>query len=187
MRVRSLEPPSERLGEALHAAAPPRPARTRWSSCSPTGQRNSAYYEHAAIAGHSGCRWCAPRSCRFAPGGCSPTLDGGSGRSTSSTAARTRIGSSDERGSADRLAECCSARARRATLACVNAFGTGVADDKLVHGYVEEMVRFYLGEEPLLASVPTYDLSQPGVLEMVLERIGELVVKPRSGHGGMAS
>ena len=37
------------------------------------------------------------------------------------------------------------------TLACVNAFGTGVADDKLVHAYVEEMVRFYLGEEPLLA------------------------------------
>ena len=71
------------------------------------------------------------------------------------------------------------------TLACVNAFGTGVADDKLVHSYVEEMVRFYLDEEPLLASVPTHDLSQPGVLAMALERIGELVVKPRSGHGGI--
>ena len=61
------------------------------------------------------------------------------------------------------------------TLACVNAFGTGVADDKLMHAYVEEMVRFYLGEEPILKSVPTYDPTQPGVLEMVLERIGELV------------
>ena len=46
-------------------------------------------------------------------------------------------------------------------------------------------MRFYLGEEPLLASVPTHDLSQPGVLEMALERIEELVIKPRSGHGGV--
>jgi uncharacterized circularly permuted ATP-grasp superfamily protein len=71
------------------------------------------------------------------------------------------------------------------TLGCVNAFGTGVADDKLVHMYVEEMVRFYLDEEPLLASVPTHDPSQPDVLEMALERIGELVIKPRNGHGGI--
>ncbi len=72
----------------------------------------------------------------------------------------------------------------KGTLACVNAFGTGVADDKLMHAYVEQMVRFYLGEEPILKSVPTYDPTQPGVLEMVLERIGELVIKPRTGHGG---
>jgi uncharacterized circularly permuted ATP-grasp superfamily protein len=66
----------------------------------------------------------------------------------------------------------------------VNAFGTGVADDKLMHAYVEEMVRFYLGEEPILKSVPTYDPTRPEVLEMVLGRIDELVVKPRTGHGG---
>ena len=53
-----------------------------------------------------------------------------------------------------------------------------------MHAYVEQMVRFYLGEEPILKSVPTYDPTQPGVLEMVLERIGELVIKPRTGHGG---
>ena len=70
------------------------------------------------------------------------------------------------------------------TLACVNAFGTGVADDKLLHAYVEDMVRYYLGEEPLLRSVPTYDPAQPQMLEMILDRIDELVIKPRSGHGG---
>jgi len=59
-----------------------------------------------------------------------------------------------------------------------------VADDKLVHAYVEEMVRFYLGEEPLLESVHTYDLGEPDVREEVLPRIGELVVKPRDGLGG---
>ena len=70
------------------------------------------------------------------------------------------------------------------TLACVNAFGTGVADDKLLHAYVEQMIRYYLGEEPLLRSVPTYDPAQPQTLEMILDRIDELVIKPRSGHGG---
>ncbi len=69
-------------------------------------------------------------------------------------------------------------------LSCVNAFGTGVADDKLVHAYVESIVRFYLQEEPLLPSVTTYDPDTPEQLEEVLERIGELVIKPRSGHGG---
>jgi uncharacterized circularly permuted ATP-grasp superfamily protein len=69
-------------------------------------------------------------------------------------------------------------------LALVNAFGTGVGDDKLAHAYVEDMVRYYLGEEPLLASVRTYDLGRPEVLEEALDRLDELVVKPRAGHGG---
>jgi uncharacterized circularly permuted ATP-grasp superfamily protein len=70
------------------------------------------------------------------------------------------------------------------TLAVVNPLGAGVADDKLAHAYVEKMVRFYLGEEPLIASVPTYDLGDPDVLDEVFPRIDELVVKPRTGHGG---
>jgi uncharacterized circularly permuted ATP-grasp superfamily protein len=73
---------------------------------------------------------------------------------------------------------------RAGTMTCVNGFGTGVADDKLVHAYVEEMVRFYLQEEPLLPSVHTYDLCDPQVLDEALERLPELVVKPRTGHGG---
>jgi uncharacterized circularly permuted ATP-grasp superfamily protein len=69
-------------------------------------------------------------------------------------------------------------------LGLVNAFGTGIADDKLVHAHVEEMVRFYLGEEPLLASVPTYDLGRPELLEEVLDDLRAHVVKPRGGAGG---
>ena len=72
----------------------------------------------------------------------------------------------------------------KGVLSCVNAFGTGVADDKLVHAYVESMVRFYLREEPLLPSVTTYDPDIPEQREEVLLRIGELVIKPRSGQGG---
>jgi uncharacterized circularly permuted ATP-grasp superfamily protein len=70
------------------------------------------------------------------------------------------------------------------TVTCVNAFGAGVADDKLVHAYVENIVRFYLGEEPLLPSVRTYDPEVPEQRDEVLDRIDELVIKPRSGYGG---
>jgi uncharacterized circularly permuted ATP-grasp superfamily protein len=73
---------------------------------------------------------------------------------------------------------------RNGTLAVANAPGTGVADDKLVHAYVEDMTRLYLGEEPLLRSVPTYDLAEPSTLAYVLGRLDELVVKPRADYGG---
>jgi uncharacterized circularly permuted ATP-grasp superfamily protein len=66
----------------------------------------------------------------------------------------------------------------------VNAYGIGVGDDKLAHAYVEDMVRYYLGEEPRLGSVRTYDLGRPEVAEEALDRIDELVIKPRAGYGG---
>jgi len=72
----------------------------------------------------------------------------------------------------------------KGTVTCVNAFGTGVADDKLIHAYVEDTIRFYLGEEPLLPSVTTYDPDVPEQRDDVLDRIDELVIKPRTGHGG---
>ena len=75
-------------------------------------------------------------------------------------------------------------RWREGGLGIVNAFGIGVGDDKLVHAYVEEMVRYYLGEEPLLGSVRTYDLGRPEVLEEALDRFAELVIKPRGSYGG---
>jgi uncharacterized circularly permuted ATP-grasp superfamily protein len=70
------------------------------------------------------------------------------------------------------------------TLGLVNAFGAGLADDKLVHAYVEDMVRFYLGEEPLLRSVPTLDLARAEHRERALDEAAELVFKPRDGYGG---
>ena len=73
---------------------------------------------------------------------------------------------------------------RAGTVAIANAIGTGVADDKAIYHYVPEMIRFYLDEEPLLANVPTYLLTDPDQLEYVLERLGDLVVKPTDGSGG---
>jgi len=69
-------------------------------------------------------------------------------------------------------------------LRCVNAFGSGVADDKLAHPYVESMVGFYLGQEPLLRSVPSFDLSTEDGRVAAMDRLEELVVKPRDGFGG---
>ncbi len=73
---------------------------------------------------------------------------------------------------------------RAGSVAIANAFGTGVADDKAIYHYVPEMVRFYLGEEPLLDNVTTYLLDDPEVREHVLGRIDELVVKPTGESGG---
>jgi len=73
-------------------------------------------------------------------------------------------------------------RAGRVTLA--NAIGTGVADDKSIYPYVPEMIRFYLGEEPLLNNVPTYMLRKPDDRKYVLEHLPELVVKEVHGAGG---
>ena len=65
-----------------------------------------------------------------------------------------------------------------------NAVGTGVADDKSIYPYVPDMVRFYLGEEPILKNVPTWQCRKPDDLAHVLSRLEELVVKEVHGAGG---
>jgi len=73
-------------------------------------------------------------------------------------------------------------RAGNVTLA--NAIGTGVADDKAIYPFVPDMIRFYLDEEPMLQNVPTYVGARPADLELILERIDELVVKAVDQSGG---
>ena len=73
-------------------------------------------------------------------------------------------------------------RAGRVTLA--NAIGTGVADDKSIYVYVPDMIRFYLGEAPILQNVPTWQLRKPDDLKHVLAHLPELVVKEVQGSGG---
>ena len=73
---------------------------------------------------------------------------------------------------------------RAGNVAICNAVGTGVADDKSVYPYVPEMIRFYLGEEPILANVPTWMCRKPDDLQYVLAHLGELVVKEVHGAGG---
>ena len=65
-----------------------------------------------------------------------------------------------------------------------NAVGTGVADDKAVYSYMPEIIRFYLGEEPLLKNVPTWRCREADHLKYVLDNLGDLVVKEVHGSGG---
>jgi uncharacterized circularly permuted ATP-grasp superfamily protein len=69
-------------------------------------------------------------------------------------------------------------------VALVNAPGCGVADDKAVYAYVPEMIRYYLGEEPILPNVPTYLCMDEKQREHVLANIDELVIKPANESGG---
>lgn len=73
---------------------------------------------------------------------------------------------------------------RNGGVTLANAVGTGVADDKAIYVYVPEMVKFYLGEEPILQNVPTYQLSKEDDLNYVLAHLPELVVKEVQGSGG---
>ena len=73
-------------------------------------------------------------------------------------------------------------KAGRVTLA--NAIGTGVADDKSIYPYVPDMIRFYLGEAPLLNNVPTHVCRKPEDLAYTLAHLPELVVKEVHGAGG---
>ncbi|MBI1171911.1 circularly permuted type 2 ATP-grasp protein [bacterium] len=65
-----------------------------------------------------------------------------------------------------------------------SAPGAGVADDKAVYTFVPEMVRFYLGEEPILNNVPTWQCGKSDDLKYVLDQLPELVVKEVHGSGG---
>lgn len=73
---------------------------------------------------------------------------------------------------------------RSGGVSIASAPGAGVADDKAIYTYVPEMVRFYLGEEPLLNNVPTWKCAEPDDCKYVLENLKDLVVKEVHGSGG---
>ena len=74
--------------------------------------------------------------------------------------------------------------ARVGNVTIANAVGNGAADDKALYGYVPELIRYYLDEEPILDNVDTFDLRDPDQRAHVLGRLDELVLKPVDGSGG---
>ena len=72
--------------------------------------------------------------------------------------------------------------AGRVTLA--NAVGTGVADDKAVYAYMPRVIRYYLGEDPVLPNVETHICREPEALRYTLDHLDQLVVKPVGEAGG---
>lgn len=73
---------------------------------------------------------------------------------------------------------------RKGRVALANAPGTGVADDKVVYAYVPQMIRYYLGQDPVIGNVPTYICGEAEDRQYVLDHIDELVVKEANEAGG---
>lgn len=73
---------------------------------------------------------------------------------------------------------------RNGRVAIANALGTGVADDKVIYAYVPQMIKYYLGEDQLLANVPTYLCWEPKQQSHVLANLDSLVVKAADESGG---
>jgi uncharacterized circularly permuted ATP-grasp superfamily protein len=180
---RPLDGEIDLLADALRAAAPEsaRGQRAPQAVVLTNGEHNSAYWEHAWLSRQlaiplaepgelelrGGHLWLRPRGMR------QPRLVDVVYRRTDADRLDSDIG---------RLL---IGPVRRGVLGLVNQYGTGVADDKLTHAYVEDMIRFYIGEEPVLRSVPTYDLARPDQLARALDVFDTLVLKPRAGYGGV--
>ena len=73
---------------------------------------------------------------------------------------------------------------RKGNVAIANAPGSGVADDKAVYAWMPDLIRYYLGEEPQIANVPTYRCLYDEERRYVIDHIDELVVKPANESGG---
>ncbi len=69
-------------------------------------------------------------------------------------------------------------------IAMANAPGTGIADDKVIYAYVPEIIKYYMGEDPILPNVPTYICRNDRDREYVLSHLDELVVKAANESGG---
>jgi uncharacterized circularly permuted ATP-grasp superfamily protein len=73
---------------------------------------------------------------------------------------------------------------RKGTVNIVNAMGNGVADDKAIYTYVPDMIRYYLNEEPILKSVPTYRMENEDQRKYTVQNIRNMVVKKTNESGG---
>jgi uncharacterized circularly permuted ATP-grasp superfamily protein len=184
-RLRPVSHYPQRLLAALRAAAPAGVADPNVVVLTP-GVYNSAYFEHAWLARAMGVELVEGRDL---------TCSGGVVRMRDTSGERRvdviyrRV--DDEyldpvQFRPDSMLGCpgllTAARAGNVTVA--NAVGNGVADDKLIYTYIPDLVRYYLGEEPVLPNVDTWRLAEPQALEEVLDRLPELVVKPVDGAGG---
>jgi uncharacterized circularly permuted ATP-grasp superfamily protein len=73
---------------------------------------------------------------------------------------------------------------RSGNVTLANALGTGVADDKALYAYVPKIIRYFLGEDPVLDNVETFVCGDPAERNHVLERLDDLVVKAVGESGG---
>ncbi|HVW48087.1 MAG TPA: circularly permuted type 2 ATP-grasp protein [Solirubrobacterales bacterium] len=173
-----------RLGEAIRAAAPAAHAAEPVAAILSDGPDSGAWYEHERLGRELALPVVTPAQLSQARGRLHAQV--GHKRIQLDVVYRRldedRL--TDGGGALTPLGRLLAPALESGRLRMVNAIGTGLADDKLAHAYVEAMIRFYLGEEPLLRSVPSYDLSDPAARDEVMGRLDELVIKSRDGFGG---
>ena len=179
-----LDTSFEALGRALRRAAPGGDGDPSIALLT-DGPSNSAWYEHRVLGRRLRIPLVTRRDLHLRRGRLHAVLQGSRSREIQVLYRRTNEDRlRDDRGRPTWLADGLLDPVRNGHLAVVNAFGAGVGDDKAIHPHVDDMVRFYLDEEPLLPSVRSFDLSERAAGERALDRLDELVVKPRTGHGG---
>jgi uncharacterized circularly permuted ATP-grasp superfamily protein len=188
-----LTPPGERrdalllieeLGNALRAAAPGGGGDPSIALLT-DGPENSGWFDHQELAARLGVPLVTGGDLEVRNGRVYATVGDEPPREIQVLYRRTDDeGLRDGDGDPTWLSELLLDPIRHGNLALVTSFGTGVADDKLSHAYVEEMIRFYLDAEPILPSLRSYDLAVEAVREEVLDRLEEMVVKPRALLGG---
>lgn len=183
LRPRRIDGYGELLGTAIRAAAPAGRDEPNVAILS-DGPGNGAWYEHQRFGRELGMAVVTPEQLETERG----RLVARRGREREQIDVvyrrldEDRLSQPD--GSPTALGELMLPALRSGRLRCANAFGAGLADDKLAHAYAERMIEFYLGEAPLLRSVPSYDLADEAGRRAALERLDELVIKPRGGFGG---
>ena len=181
---RALAPSFESLGKAIREAAPGGGGDPSAALLS-DGPFNSAWFEHKMLSERLGIPIVTADELEVRSGRLYVVHEGRKPREIQVVYRRTDEDRfRDERGDPTWIAELLLEPLRAGNIAVVNAPGAGIGDDKLTQAYVAEMIRFYLDQEPILPTVRTFDLGDADQLETVLGRLGEMVVKPRSGLGG---
>jgi uncharacterized circularly permuted ATP-grasp superfamily protein len=174
------------LLSALHAGAPPECPGEPVCAVLSSGETDGAWFEHGLLGDALGAPVVRPADLWPRPdGGIEAAVAGG--RIAVDVLYRrfddAELGA--HRGATGQPLPLLLAEAvRSGRLGLVNVPGNGLADDKAMYAWVPAMIRFYLGEEPLLESVRTWVLADEAQWAEVRDRLHELVLKPVDGYGG---
>jgi len=184
-RVRSVDNYPSMLLDMLYSIAPSTPSQPNVVLLTP-GVYNSAYYEHSFLAQQTGIT--------LVEGGDMVIHEGHVHMRTTKGLIRVdviyrRIGEDfldprvfrkDSLLGVPGIMEIY----RQGRVALANAPGTGVADDKAVYSYVPSIIKYYLGEDPIIPNIPTYICREKDQLDHVLKNLDRLVVKAANESGG---
>jgi len=184
-RVRPVEAYPARLGDALMSVSPRPPEESRIVVLTP-GPYNSAYFEHSFLARQMGCDLVEGSDLFvhdkhvYVKTTSGPERVDVIYRRIDDDFLDPAVFRDDSALGVRGLVEAYAA----GNVSLANAPGNGVADNKAVYPFVPEMVRFYLGEEPILGQVETYICARPSECDHVLSKLSEMVVKAVDGSGG---